>query len=452
MSDSNNTSCSELVWRGSKDKKPLNRNISIDSEYIRFAQQWILKFNEANRANVAEKMIYLWVTVNAWASIVVPDKTRNHEDAYLIHAMSADAVFVERFKELMAKQTHFSTRVNELVNLAPVFQVLWLRNKNIEAWEPENPRKGYVQKVLAKEPFKILKNKDGSESKLYHYRPECAQRHIDKNEPMPADWPHTLHIIYQIRCNLFHGGKNYSSERDRRFIELAFKIIWDMFEPEFRRLNVINTFKHSSVSWQRLFIRSGFYFEKLNNVYNFNCENKHNISYLLEIMSSLGLAEQFSNTGNAFSPETKEYNQEDWLSAIEALHAGAEGGPSDMEQIELKIMDTYMAGIVRWLNYIGLSTTYSCDGHNTQTPVIAFAQSDGSIIFENILNIICPSMKLVRRSRDSNTVSLSVRRANNHRDFDRSRLPALAEELYRNKDDLKILVNVMSRINIQRGN
>ena len=242
MVDTKKNSCSQLTWKIGKESEDLSRSIGIDSEYVSFAQCWISKFNEASRKNVAEKMIYLWVTINAWASIVVPDKTKNHEDVYLIHAMSADAVFVERFKELMDKQTHFFTRGNELVSLAPVFQVLWLRNNNIGAWHPENPRKDYVQYVLAKKPFKISKNIDGSESKLYHYRPECAQMHIDKNEPIPVDWPHTLHIIYQIRCNLFHGGKNYSSERDRRFIEHAYMILWEMFEPEFRQLNVISTF------------------------------------------------------------------------------------------------------------------------------------------------------------------------------------------------------------------
>jgi hypothetical protein len=449
-----NKACKKLTSRA-KDIKSLQRPKNMPPqerpyEFEAFFRSWLKKIIKTSETNYAEKMIYLWVTINAWASIVVPDKTINHLDSYLIHAMAKNSVFNVRFNELMENNNEFSSNAKELLSLAPVFQVLWLRNKEIHLWDSTTmDRLDYAKLVFKQYPYSI--KKEGDEP-IAHFSPRCAETHILSGEDIPNDWPHTLHSIYQIRCNLFHGGKNYANDRDRRFIELAYLILWEMFEPEFRELNLIETAKEVGLSWDRLFVRSGFCFEMLNGACDFSCESPHNIKYLFEILSSLGLADQFSSENNLFSPNANTFSQEKWLNAIEGLHGGAEGGPSDMEQIELKIMDTYMAGIVRWLNYIGLSTTYSCDGHNTQTPVIAFVQSDGSIIFENILNIICPSMKLVRRSRDSNTVSLSDRRANNHRDFDRSRLPALAEELYRNKDDLKILVNVMSRINIQRGN
>ena len=31
---------------------------------------------------------------------------------------------------------------------------------------------------------------------------------------------------------------------------------------------------------------------------------------------------------------------------------------------DLRIMDTYMAGLVRWINQVGISTTCSCDGRD----------------------------------------------------------------------------------------
>jgi hypothetical protein len=445
--------CSILTWKASKKTVPLNRSIGFDSEYIYFARQWISKFNEASRTNVAEKMIYLWVTINAWASIVVPDKTRNHEDSYLIHAMAADKIFAERFDILTDNNTLFFRRIKELLDLAPVFQVLWLRNNVIEAWDPESSRKEYINYVISNQPYTIKKNKDGSESKLYHYRPECAQTHIGKNEPIPADWPHVLHIIYQIRCNLFHGGKNYSSDRDRRFVELAYKILWEMFEPEFEKLDLIDTTKEIGLSWGKLFIRSGFIFEKLNNAYDFSSENSQNISYLKEILSKLEVADQFSSKDNTFKPHLKRFSEDDWLKAIEALHTGAEWGASDMAQIELKIMDTYMAGLVRWLNYIGLSTTYSCDGHNRKAPVITFAQAEGLIMFESMLKILSAGSRFLIRQRDSHSISFSNRRTDNNRDYDRSSLLLLAEMLHRRKDDFSKLINVDDgTTNWQRGN
>lgn len=37
-----------------------------------------------------------------------------------------------------------------------------------------------------------------------------------------------------------------------------------------------------------------------------------------------------------------------------------------MDKFEIKIMDTYMAGVVRWVNAAGIETTFSCDGHGYQ--------------------------------------------------------------------------------------
>jgi len=144
---------------------------------------------------------------------------------------------------------------------------------------------------------------------------------------------------------------------------------------------------------------------------------------------------------------------DDWLKAIEALHTGAEWGASDMAQIELKIMDTYMAGLVRWLNYIGLSTTYSCDGHNRKAPVITFAQAEGLIMFESMLKILSAGSRFLIRQRDSHSISFSNRRTDNNRDYDRSSLLLLAEMLHRRKDDFSKLINVDDgTTNWQRGN
>jgi len=78
----------DLTWKA-KHQQGLER-IQECSELWNFARSWIRKFLAARTDNASEKFIYLWVTINAWASMSVPDKTRNHEDAYLVHNIAAD--------------------------------------------------------------------------------------------------------------------------------------------------------------------------------------------------------------------------------------------------------------------------------------------------------------------------------------------------------------------------
>lgn len=52
--------------------------------------------------------------------------------------------------------------------------------------------------------------------------------HRDENK-MPIDWAHVLVSIYKVRCNLFHGGKSFLYESDKVFVELSFKILWEVW-------------------------------------------------------------------------------------------------------------------------------------------------------------------------------------------------------------------------------
>ena len=46
-----------------------------------------------------------------------------------------------------------------------------------------------------------------------------------------SNFGQVLDMIYQIRCNLFHGQKNELVEGERELVELAFKILTRVFEP-----------------------------------------------------------------------------------------------------------------------------------------------------------------------------------------------------------------------------
>jgi hypothetical protein len=110
-----------------------------------FARSWIRRFEATDEQNAAERLIYLWVTVNAWASQTVEDMTKNHIDAYLVHCMAKDSILARRFDEKYQVNEVFTKHVDEFLALAPVFQALWLRNNYIEPWIMTEPRINFVK-------------------------------------------------------------------------------------------------------------------------------------------------------------------------------------------------------------------------------------------------------------------------------------------------------------------
>jgi len=40
-----------------------------------------------------------------------------------------------------------------------------------------------------------------------------------------VDWENTLRVIYQVRCNFFHGGKGPSLNRDRILVSCSFDLL-----------------------------------------------------------------------------------------------------------------------------------------------------------------------------------------------------------------------------------
>ncbi|MDO8691418.1 MAG: hypothetical protein Q7R39_15655, partial [Dehalococcoidia bacterium] len=55
--------------------------------------------------------------------------------------------------------------------------------------------------------------------------PCCSKRHMDGNEAIPLDWPHTLAALYRVRCNLFHGEKALDSENDGQVVAAALRAL-----------------------------------------------------------------------------------------------------------------------------------------------------------------------------------------------------------------------------------
>jgi hypothetical protein len=109
-------------------------------------------------------------------------------------------------------------------------------------------------------------------------------------------------------------------------------------------------------------------------------ENEQNVDYLKSIVN-LG---HFGGVNNRVFKPTESHVEEDrWLRAVESCHGGAEGGAAD----ELPIMDTYMGGLVRWLNALGIETTFSCDGHRRNHARLECNDKNTARIAACILNL-----------------------------------------------------------------
>lgn len=420
--------CGQLTWRA-RAVQSLNRPHD-NLELWDFAKGWIHRFRETDENNVSEKLIYLWVTVNAWASKSVPDLSKNHEDTYLVHCMARDEALSNRFDTLYKIDMNFCQTVNSFLELAPVFQALWIYNNGIEPWSITDDRCKFIKKVSERNPF-VVSTRNGQENRFPAFSPACALEHIQSGENIPADWPHLISMIYQVRCNLFHGGKNYNRDSDRKFIELAYKILWDVWKNELPQ-----TLLPKKLPWSKILIRSGFLSNPEGDLrISLSDENEQNIDYLNRIVN-FG---HFGVVKNSFFTPTEAHVEEDlWLSAVESCHGGAEGGAPD----ELPIMDTYMAGLVRWLNCLGIHTSNSCDGHGRNCARLWCRDPNSAGIAACILNLSGQQFE----QRDRAILHLPITRSRACSTIATKNLLDVAEWLHANQKQLSPIVLLLKSV------
>ncbi|MBN2233353.1 MAG: hypothetical protein JW781_11135 [Deltaproteobacteria bacterium] len=86
-------------------------------------------------------------------------------------------------------------------------------------------------------------------------------------------------------------------------------------------------------------------------------EPPDNLNYLNRVLHTANLDGCLH--GDTFSPPATSFPESRWLRTVERCHGGGEGSHGH----DLGCMDTYMAGLARWTNEIGIDTAGSCDGH-----------------------------------------------------------------------------------------
>ena len=225
--------CLEQLTRQARSKKgeyPLYRAFkTLDRVplYEKFAADWLRRVvrnlgTVDNPESYFTRFIYLWITYNSWLTLTAPDDSKNDRDQYLIDAIAASEVHSDRFERLLGHEEEFEKNCKEFSSLGPVFSSVWLKKIGLRPWEEGEDRSFFLRDVK--------KKITGKKFKHVPYSPCCAFDHDLGG--VPCDWKHVIHMIYQVRCNLFHGGKSSSQYRDVKFVTLAFKILWSMFKEE----------------------------------------------------------------------------------------------------------------------------------------------------------------------------------------------------------------------------
>jgi hypothetical protein len=215
--------CGQFTWKA--DATLLI--VPTDAEVWNDVASWVRELLSRQTTRPIDHLWALWTGFNAWGTAAVPDRRRSHEDLYLIYCLAAESRFRNRFDSLMADQA-FAEAARELASLAPSFQVVWLLDDSISPCHAASEsRAQYISKVRDRDPFVLVKG-----NRFPAFAPGYAFEHIDSTGGVPVNWPHIVHMIYQVRCNQLHGGKGYGTPEDRRFAALASSILWPMWQPE----------------------------------------------------------------------------------------------------------------------------------------------------------------------------------------------------------------------------
>jgi hypothetical protein len=188
---------------------PTQRYRALHPDGRRLIQQWLARATAvicSDQGSPFEAFIFLWIAFNGFASCV----TGEEQDSKIIKRLGNCPRMREEFSNLLGSDTEFSYAVELFRGSWPVFKVHKLRQLN-----PRGPT--YSNRA---EQVRDYMSRGCDE-----YRPECHSYHLGRGHQTPADWPHTLNAVYQVRCNLFHGEKSLTAENDREIVTRALLVL-----------------------------------------------------------------------------------------------------------------------------------------------------------------------------------------------------------------------------------
>ncbi|MCP8970849.1 M20/M25/M40 family metallo-hydrolase [Ectobacillus ponti] len=154
-------------------------------------------------------------------------------------------------------------------------------------------------------------------------------------------------------------------------------------------------------TWNQLFVRQGFRVcEKEQGAFDGRGETEENMVFLLECLQRAGVPVH----GDAclFQIEAAPIAEAEWLAAVEFQSRGIGEGlwfRPGQEEPKVRELDTYISGVVRELNRLGLFTILSCDGHGRRLPFVELASEKDTELAEVLLLAAGVKRVQVRRGR-----------------------------------------------------
>jgi hypothetical protein len=99
-------------------------------------------------------------------------------------------------------------------------------------------------------------------------------------------------------------------------------------------------------------------------------------------------------------------------------------------------MDTFLAGLTRWLSYIGIESGCSCDGHGEKAPIFSSDESDHAVLRRCLKLVSTANIHFVNgRLRLSGPLERTFKNI-------RPLLLDLAEAIYDKRDELSQHVKI----------
>jgi len=143
-----------------------------------------------------EPFMMTWMGFNGWMEAITGDD----RDRHMINALADNRRATDAYDNLLQGSAEFHRQVRALSRLFPVLDLRDTRKK------------------LGRDAFARL---PGPALILACQRASVKQVPDGWVEGDTPTWPQVLRTIYQIRCNLFHGGKSPHNRRDRDLVRRA---------------------------------------------------------------------------------------------------------------------------------------------------------------------------------------------------------------------------------------
>jgi len=158
-------------------------------EYDVFIREWLKRAERGENEPVddADRFISLWIAFNGWLKKEYGENTSDRE---MVKRAQGNKTLKEIFRKLPASDRDFMTNLNQLME----YIIIDMR-------DPSNEQRGK----------------------------RCT-----------GDYESFLDTIYQIRCNLFHGRKNFEEDqKDKELVILALKLLRPLFKKHLENQSVI---------------------------------------------------------------------------------------------------------------------------------------------------------------------------------------------------------------------